>query len=554
MFKYSLIFAAVLALNSVRPLSASAADGWPVFKDIDLETARGIAVPTAEPASAKALKISAIVSPLYAFELPVENTAGLGYPITAAGKTRDLVVTVVRKDYGYYEASLEVSGATDSFKVLKLARGRYLVRGGEVNLMAVPDEAGSYLDISGTIPLPSTDTLKFRLKISTDGTLVSEEPGRRLALRQDQATGELDLKVFSKADAACLIALGLAMTSDRLATDPLWAPPPEPGPWVRVPYKPAPNGLNPWGQRPGSGYPAGGAIGIGGGGGSGSGGKSAGAKKNPGSSGGWSGGGSGGGGGRGGGGGGFGRDSSGSFGGGGGRGSGGSKGQFSNSRGGGRTPGEARGGRQNGPAGGAGRAATKKADTNAAGGRKSARADKPKPAAAGKKTAAGRKKLPGRRPEDSRSLARNVTNSLGGGKPRPFTEPKPAEVKTTQTVKAGSPAPKTPKQKPLLTAGAFTKADKKLRSLGALKNPQYATAAVLPRPELRDSLNDGPARNQPAQAAAEAKRSKRVPAVLAGTVTALTKTAAALANTVAAAVTSLGAAVNSVLTWLKTLI
>lgn len=559
MVKRALIAAAVLALNVTRLPAAPAGEAWPAFREIDLEEARGLDVPAASPGSPEEFKVS--TAALYTFTLPVENPAGLKAPIIAADKTRDLAVTAVRKSHGDFEAVLEVSGATDSFKVLKLAPGRYLVRGGEVNLTAAQDGTGKYLDISGTIPMPAANTVNFRLKISTDGTLTAEEPGYSLALRRERAAGELDLKLFSKADAACLIALGLAINSDKLDPYPHWAPPPEPGPWVRVPYKPGQNGVNPWGPRfQGSSPSTGGGSGVLGGGAAGSKAGSS-SKKASGSSGG-GGGGGGWGGSRGGGGGGYGRSSAGggawgggSRGAGGNRGGGGSRGQFSNSRGSGRAQSAARGAKpNNGAAKGAGRAAPKrKPDAKAAAGRKNAKADRPKAAAAGKGADAGRKKIGGRRPEDSRSLARNVTNSMGTGKPRPFMERKAAEAKTPPAVKAGGRAAKAPRPKARLTARAFTKADNKLRSLGKMLAPQSAAPAAPPSPGFRDSLNDAPARNQPAQAAAEAKRSKRAPAALAGTVTALTRTAAVLANTVAAAVTTLGAVVSSVLTWLKTL-
>jgi len=91
LFKHSLILAAVLTANSVLLLSASAADGWPAFKDISLETARAITVPAAIPASA-------VVSPIYAFDLPVENPSGLASPIKATDdKAKGFGLTVGRK-------------------------------------------------------------------------------------------------------------------------------------------------------------------------------------------------------------------------------------------------------------------------------------------------------------------------------------------------------------------------------------------------------------------------------------------------------------------------
>lgn len=542
-------------MNSARLLAAPAAGGWPAFRDIDLEAARATAV----PAYAGDLEASATATDLCNLDLPVENPSGLKAQIKAADKTGDLVVTAVRKGYGNYEAGLEVSGGTDTFKVLKLGPGRYLVRGGEVNLTAAQDASGKYFDVSGDIPMPAADTAEFRLKVSTDGTLDVEEPGYTLALRPDRATGAIDLKVFSKADAACLIALGLAINSDRLAPDPSWTPPPEPGPWVRVPYTPGPNGVNPWDRLQITGVSTGNGSGGKGGGGGGKTDKSS--KKAPaysdgnGDGGGGRGGGGRGGGGRGGGG------SRGSSAGGRSsgdeesRGGGGGRERFTDSRSGGRRgPGEAGRGRPYGPVNsGAGRAAPmQKPAAGAASARTNARADRAKPAA-GKSSASGKKQSPVKRPGDSRSLARNVTNSLGEGKLRPFTERKAAEIKTPPAAKTGGPAAKAPRQKARFTAGAFTKADNKPRSLNVKQNILPVAAGVPPRPDFRDSLNDAPVRGQPAQAAPAVSHSKRAPAALTGTVTALTHTVAALTRTMTKAISSLGAAVNAVLTWLKTL-
>jgi hypothetical protein len=146
-----------------------------------------------------------------------------------------------------------------------------------------------------------------------------------------------------------------------------------------------------------------------------------------------------------------------------------------------------------------------------------------------------------------------VANSLGGGQLRPFTERKTAAVKTPPSGKPVSLAAKTPKQKPIVTAGAFTKADNKLRSPGIKKTVPRAAAGVPLPLDLRDSLNDAPARAQPAQAATAVSHGKRAPAALTGSVTAITHTVAILARTVATAISSLGAAVTAVLTWLKTL-
>jgi hypothetical protein len=264
----SLILAAVLAL-SAGPLRAfTTAEFWPEFRDVRPEAANAIEAPAAGVLAEAADVLSAQDGGHhpgghgltgYSFDLPVDNPAGGASPIKVTDKTNDLTVSVVRKAYGSYEAAMSISGGTASFNVFKLGSGHYLVRSGEVNLLAVPAASGNYYDVSGDIPTPAGETLSFKLKTSTDGALGADGTGYKLTLRRDRVAGEVDTKVFSKADAACLMALGLAIFSDAAcAPDPSWVPY-MPQPWVHVPPEPGTN--DPWQAQPVPPDPAGGGHG-----------------------------------------------------------------------------------------------------------------------------------------------------------------------------------------------------------------------------------------------------------------------------------------------------
>jgi hypothetical protein len=538
--KYSLSAAAVLAFNSGRLFAAETAAGWPEFRTITLEAIRAVDVPAAVTGAAP--KVTAPTTAFNTFSLAVTYPAGTQTPIKAEDKAQAITVTAGRKGYGVYAASITVSGATDSFTVLKLDRSSYLVRGGEVNLTAVLDGMGRYYDVSGTIPLPGSNTLKLRLAVNPDGTLTAENPAYKLTLSRDRAAGAIDPKIFSKADAACIIALGIAISSDRLAQDPAWIPPATPGPWVRVPYRPGVNGKNPWYLQAKSGG--------GGGGGGGGAAKGAKGKKSSAAGGGFGGGRSGGRS--------FGGGGGGSFGGrGGSRGGearGGGRGKAFNSGSGGMRP--AGGGRgayygEGGGPGGRGAAAPKKATgaNKPKGGGAAKSAKRPVPA---KGPAGGGRQnnLAARRPADSRATGHNVANSVGSGGRRPFVEPKPQAPRPA----AKKPAPKTAaakKTRPAYSAGAF--AGKNLRAPGSAPAVITAAAPALPPSDLRDSLRDAPARHAPARASA-APREENVAAGIKAIVTTGRRAIETVTVTVAAAINTWRASASTVWSWMRSLI
>lgn len=558
--KRSLIAAAVLAINAGPLLSATPAGGWPEFRELRLETVRAAAAPEEGPPETQDFDPSGAApkTHLYTFDLPVTNPSGLQAPIGIEDKPQAVALTAVRKGYGSYEAAMTISGGTDSFKVLKLDRGRYLVRGGEVNLTAVPGASGRYYDVSGNLPTPVGETIKFRLTVSTDGTLGAGGPGCKFTLRGDRAAGKTNTRLFSKADAVCLIALGLAIHADALsAPGPSWLPY-APGPWVRVPYRPGPDGNNPW-------YPQAEAGGSDDGGGGASAGKSAKSKKTGGSPGDPGGGGSGshvssGGGGkrRGGGryGGGAGRGSGSGFGHGPGRNSG--HGRASNGGNGGRRL--YRGGalRSHGGSSG-GRGGIRKIPAACAGGGNNNRAGRARNGQAG--SGGGKRDFPaakagGRCAADSRTMAHNVENSLGNGGLRPFVERENGAPKQTYGRKSAAAARGGHRFKARYSAGAFAGNAARLRSRNVLPGGRRAAAAVPPPADYRDSLNDSPAGNKQERAPAKgaARRESGAGAELKAIVSGSRRLIAAAVDSIVIAIGSWRSAASTVWSWLKALV
>jgi hypothetical protein len=480
--KHTFLLASVLGFNAGACFAAQTA-AWPEFKELNLDAARAMAVPAVTALDAGELKAYTAAGPKYTFALPVTNPSGLNAAISAADKAGDMTVAVTRKSYGMYEASMKMGGGTVSFGIFRITSGGYLVRSGDVNITAIPAASGDYYDVSGYIPSPSTTTIKIKLAIGAGRTLGVAEQGYKLSLGAARVTGEITPRIFSKAEAACMVALGMAMHADDLAQpDPAWTPY-APGPWV---HQPGHGFNNPWYQYASGTY-----------GGGGAGGRAAGKKKSAGASGGGNS--SGGGYGRGGGGRGGGRRKSAA------RGGGGRGQEAGGSRRGGRqagydgAEGGGRGGRQrsSGGAGQAGSAARARAKAAAAAGR-------------GGAGAPGRKKAPG--PGGANNGRRYIQTGragdgvkpgpargtgitgLGGPKFHDVNNSKPAAAKAVTAAKNSGKQP--PQYRDSLN-DLTRQGPQRIWGVGPGK-----WRAHCPPPPLRDALNDAPARRAAAAAPA----------------------------------------------------
>ena len=256
--KYLITLAAVVAM-SARPLYAiTLADkGFPEFGDIKIETAGDITVPVVgapvrQEKSSDITDIGAAGKSItgdndYSFDIPVDN---IGNITEVLDSQNNFLVRVTRNGYGDYAAELMIGGNSAAFSIRKVDADRYLVRSDDVNLTVTHNFFGNYYDISGDIPTPIGETLTLRLNVDAFGAMTASDSGYDLSLRQDRVSGRIDSSVFSEANAACVIALSMAIRRDANQQDPDWHPY-NPDPWNPSPYHPDPYHPNPWHPQPG---------------------------------------------------------------------------------------------------------------------------------------------------------------------------------------------------------------------------------------------------------------------------------------------------------------
>ena len=239
-------------LVSAQPLHAQ---GLPEFGDIPVNTVDSIpAIPAPVP---EPVLVDEVTSPNYVFGLNINTNGALTDINTQAG---DFKVRIIRVSYGNYLVEMEIDYSTASLNIYRPSAGQYVLRGDEVNLTAVSGRSGDY-NISGDIPTPVVETLSMRLDHDLFGKFAVVGNGYNLKIKSRKITGNINQELFSKADAACVIALAVTIKRDKQDQNSNWDPNPTWDPnttwdyshwhpydpyWHHVYYTPIPGVYNPW--------------------------------------------------------------------------------------------------------------------------------------------------------------------------------------------------------------------------------------------------------------------------------------------------------------------